>query len=166
MGQLYERRLGERRAAAMNPFASMHRAGVALAFGSDSPVTPFDPWGAVRAAAFHHDDAERLTVRAAFNAHTRGGHRARRSDEAGVLRPGAEATYAVWELASDLTVQTPDARVASWSTDLRAGVPVLPDVHPHAELPTCVQTVVGGRVVYATSAVSHAAPAAATEEQS
>ena len=85
---------------------------------------------------------ERMTVRAAFNAHTRGGHRARRDDEAGVLQPGAAATYAVWELSSELVVQTPDARVASWSTDVRAGVPVLPDVSPDVELPRCVQTVV------------------------
>ena len=61
----------------MNPFGSMHRAGVVLAFGSDSPITPIDPWAGVRAAVLHHAEDERLTVRAAFNAHTRGGHRAR-----------------------------------------------------------------------------------------
>jgi predicted amidohydrolase YtcJ len=129
----------------MNPFGSMARAGIVLAFGSDSPITPLDPWGGVRAAAFHHEPGERLTVRAAFNAHTRGGHRARRDDEAGILQPGSAATFAVWELSSDLVVQTPDERVASWSTDVRAGVPVLPDVSPGTSLPTCVRTVVAGR---------------------
>ena len=75
----------------MNPFGSLARAGVVLAFGSDSPITPLDPWAGVRAAAFHHEVDERMTVRAAFNAHTRGGHRARGDDEAGVLQPGAAA---------------------------------------------------------------------------
>ena len=28
-----------------NPMGAMHGVGVALAFGSDSPVTPLDPWG-------------------------------------------------------------------------------------------------------------------------
>ena len=147
-GELYEQRLGTERAHPMNPFASLQRAGVVLAFGSDSPVTPLHPWAGVRAAAYHHNADERLTVRAAFNAHTRGGHRARRDDEAGVLAPAAPATYAVWELTSDLTVQTPDERLAAWSTDPRAGVPVLPDLHPDAALPTCVETVVAGVTVY------------------
>ena len=147
-GELYERRLGADRARPMNPFGSMHRAGVALAFGSDSPITPLDPWAGVRAAAFHHDEEQRLTVRAAFNAHTRGGHRARRDDQGGVLVPAAPASYAVWELASELTVQTPDERLAAWSTDPRAGVPVLPDLHPDLALPTCVSTVVAGVPVY------------------
>jgi predicted amidohydrolase YtcJ len=132
----------------MNPFGSLHRSGVVLAFGSDSPVTPLDPWRAVQAAALHHDPEERLTVRAAFNAHTRGGHRARHDDAAGVLAPGAAATFAVWDVPGDLTVQTPDARVAAWSTDPRAGVPVLPDLQPDVELPICVRTVVRGTTVY------------------
>ena len=147
-GELYDQRLGWERARGMNPFGSLHRSGVVLAFGSDSPVTPLDPWSAVQAAALHHDPEERLTVRAAFNAHTRGGHRARHDDVAGVLAPGAAATFAVWDVPGDLTVQTPDARVAAWSTDPRAGVPVLPDLQPDVELPICVRTVVRGTTVY------------------
>jgi predicted amidohydrolase YtcJ len=146
-GGLYERRLGERYAA-MNPYASMTRAGVALAFGSDSPVTPFDPWATVRAAAFHHNPDERLTVRAAFGAHTRGGWRAARHDEGGVLVPGGAATLAVWDVPGELTVQTPDQRVAAWSTDPRAGVPVLPALHPEQPLPQCRRTYVDGRLVF------------------
>ena len=84
-GGLYERRLGAERAGAMNPFASMHKAGVVMAFGSDSPVTPLDPWAGVQAAAFHSNADERLSVETAFEAATRGGHRARRLDDAGVL---------------------------------------------------------------------------------
>ena len=48
-------------------------AGVRLALGSDSPVTPFDPWAAVRAAVEHHDPAQRLDVATALDAHTAGG---------------------------------------------------------------------------------------------
>jgi predicted amidohydrolase YtcJ len=132
----------------MNPYASMARAGVALAFGSDSPVTPFDPWGTVRAAAFHHNRDERLTVRAAFGAHTRGGWRAVRRDDAGVLAPGAAASLAVWDVAGELTVQAPDERLAAWSTDPRAGVPVLPSLHPDQALPVCRRTYVEGRLIF------------------
>lgn len=145
---LYARRLGVDRARPMNPLASLNRAGVALAFGSDTPVTAFDPWGGVRAAAWHHNEDERVTVRAAFNAHTRGGWRAALRDEGGVIALGAPASLAVWDVPGDLVVQTPDARVAAWSTDPRAGVPQLPDLHPDLDLPTCVMTVVDGEVAY------------------
>jgi predicted amidohydrolase YtcJ len=147
-GSLYAQRLGVERALPMNPYASLNRGGVALAFGSDSPVTPFGPWAAVRAAAHHHNEDERLTVRAAFNAHTRGGWRAARRDEGGVIAVGAPASVAVWDVPGDLLVQTPDPRVAAWSTDPRAGVPHLPDLHPDLELPTCVMTVVAGEVAF------------------
>ncbi len=53
-------------------------------------------------------------------------------DDAGVLAPGAAATYAVWDSDAELVVQTPDERVAAWSTDPRAGVPVLPDLSDRA----------------------------------
>lgn len=147
-GDLYAQRLGEERARSMNAFASLNRAGVALAFGSDTPVTPFGPWAAVRAATQHHAESERLTVRAAFNAHTRGGWRAARRDEGGVIALGAPASVAVWDVPGDLLVQTPDARVAAWSTDPRAGVPHLPDLHPDLDLPTCVMTLVHGQVAF------------------
>ncbi len=145
---LYAQRLGVDRSRPMNAFASLNRAGVALAFGSDSPVTPFGPWAAVRAAAWHHNESERITVRAAFNAHTRGGWRAARRDEGGVIALGAPASLAVWDLSGDLVVQTPDTRVAAWSTDPRAGVPHLPDLHPDLDLPRCVMTLVAGEVAF------------------
>ncbi|MEW2130006.1 amidohydrolase [Streptomyces sp. NPDC005435] len=144
---MYARRLGVERARTLNPFAALLRAGVPLAFGSDSPVTPLDPWGTVRAAAFHHTPAHRVSVRAAFTAHTRGGWRAIGRDDAGVLVPGAPADYAVWRTGA-LVVQAPDDRVARWSTDPRSGTPGLPDLGPDRELPVCLRTVVGGRTVY------------------
>jgi predicted amidohydrolase YtcJ len=144
---MYVTRLGAERAAAMNPYAAMVRAGIPLALGSDAPVTPLDPWGAVRAAAFHRTPAHRISVRAAFTAHTRGGWRALGRDDAGVLVPGAPASYAVWA-PTDLVVQAPDERVSNWSTDPRSGVPGLPDLTPGTPLPSCLATVVNGRTVH------------------
>jgi predicted amidohydrolase YtcJ len=129
-GQLYETRLGRERAAPMNPFGRMHRAGVVLAFGSDSPITPIDPWAAIRAAVHHHDEGERLDVATAFDAHTRGGHLARRDDSAGVLAAGAAATYAVWDVSA------------------RAEPSALPALNPDDALPQCIQTVVAGTVIF------------------
>jgi predicted amidohydrolase YtcJ len=102
----------------------------------------------VRAAAWHRTETERVTVRAAFNASTRGGWRAARRDEGGVVALGAPASLAVWDVPGDLVVQTPDARIAAWSTDPRAGVPQLPDLHPDVDLPTCVLTLVRGRIAF------------------
>ncbi|MGA5422016.1 amidohydrolase [Streptomyces lavendulocolor] len=146
-GGMYAERLGAERARTLNPYAAMLRAGVPLAFGSDSPVTPLDPWGTVRAAAFHRTPEHRISVRAGFTAHTRGGWRATGRDDAGVLVPGAPADYAVWR-ADELVVQTPDDRVARWSTDPRSGTPGLPDLTPGADLPVCLRTVVSGRTVF------------------
>lgn len=144
---MYAQRLGRERARTLNPYAALLRAGVPLALGSDSPVTPLDPWGTVRAAAFHRTPEHRVSVRAAFTAHTRGGWRAIGRDDAGVLVPGAPADYAVWE-TGELLVQVPDTRVANWSTDPRSGTPGLPDLTPGAPLPVCLRTVVGGRAVH------------------
>uniref|UniRef100_UPI003C7E8ABE amidohydrolase n=2 Tax=Streptomyces TaxID=1883 RepID=UPI003C7E8ABE len=144
---MYARRLGAERAATLNPYAALLRAGVPLAFGSDSPVTPLDPWGTVRAAAHHRTPDHRVSVRAGFTAHTRGGWRAVGRDDGGVLVPGAPADYAVWR-TGDLLVQAPDDRVARWSTDPRSGTPGLPDLSPGADLPVCLRTVVFGQNVY------------------
>lgn len=144
---MYARRLGAGRARTLNPYAALLRAGVPLAFGSDSPVTPLDPWGTVRAAAFHRTPEHRISVRAGFTAHTRGGWRAVGRDDAGTLVPGAPADYAVWR-TRELVVQAPDDRVARWSTDPRSGTPGLPDLTPGAALPVCLRTVVFGQTVY------------------
>jgi predicted amidohydrolase YtcJ len=132
---MYAVRLGGRRAAGMNPFAAMAAAGVRLAFGSDTPVTPFDPWGAVRAAVRHHTADQRLDVAAAFAAHTIGGHRAAPArvvagELAGRLVPGAPATFAVWQL--------PEPAVPG-------GLPDLDDDRP---APRCLLTLAAGRPLF------------------
>ncbi|MDN5748594.1 MAG: amidohydrolase family protein [Pseudonocardia sp.] len=97
-GALYAERLGTR-AAAMNPFAALHAAGVVLALGSDAPVTPLGPWAAVRAAVDHRTPGSGLTWAQALAAHTVGGHRAAgdRDPLAGRIVEGAPASYALWD---------------------------------------------------------------------
>lgn len=68
---MYADRLGERWADT-NPFAALVAAGVPLAFGSDSPVTPLGPWAAIRAATDHHHPAHRIPFEVALAAHTGG----------------------------------------------------------------------------------------------
>lgn len=125
---MYAQRLGVDRSLASNPIGALAGVGVALAFGSDSPVTPLDPWGSVRAATAHHNPVSRISVKAAFAAHTRGGWRAVHDDGHGVLDPGAPATFAVWETAGS-----------------RTGLPALRADEP---LPICRRTVLRGSTIY------------------
>ena len=127
---MYAERLGLPRALTLNPFAAMQAAGVRLALGSDAPVTPLDPWGGVRAAVAHHTPGAGLDLAAAFEAHTRGGHRAAGDDTAGEVAVGASADLAVWQVS-----------------DLDAGTG-LPSAEPGAAVPGCLRTVVRGEVVF------------------
>lgn len=136
---LYAERLGQARARAMNPFAALAAAGVPLALGSDSPVTPFDPWGAVRACAFHQQPQQRISTHAAFLAHTRGAWRAAGLDDRGALYPGSPATYAVWA-AGDLVG--------------RSGMQRLPDLTPGVAAPRCLRTVVAGGTAFDAGALA------------
>ena len=141
---MYARRLGPERGSTLNPVARLAAAGVPLALGSDSPVTPFDPWGAVAAAVHHHQPQHRISARAAFRAHTRGGWRAARDvSSAGEIRLGAPASLAIWRVG-ELAVQAPDGRVAAWSTDPRSGTPLLPALGPDHAVPVCLRTIRDG----------------------
>ncbi|GAB2467170.1 amidohydrolase [Jatrophihabitans fulvus] len=126
---MYAQRLGPRRALGLNRVGDLHRRGVPLAFGSDSPVTELGPWAAVRAAATHHDPGASMSVAAAFAAHTAGGRAAAGRPAHDVVTVGAPADLAVWEGAGEL----------------RDGLPELAD----AELPRCVRTLRAGRTVFA-----------------
>ncbi|HEX8488089.1 MAG TPA: amidohydrolase [Propionibacteriaceae bacterium] len=141
-GELYEYRLGADRAHRMNPLGSLHRSGVPLAFGSDSPVTPLAGWETVRAAMQHHRPGERVDARTAFDAATRGGHWAARDDGAGTLAVGARASLAVWE--------------ESGRTRTDADSPVdLPGLEPGSPLPECVLTLASGRLVHDAGVLTH-----------
>ncbi|MGW4766722.1 amidohydrolase [Nocardia sp. NPDC004278] len=146
---MYATRLGSERAAALNPFAAMAAAGIALAIGSDAPVTALDPWSAIRAAVNHRTSGHGLSPRAAFAAATRGAWRAGgiRDGLAGTLVPGAPASYAIWD-AGDLVVAAAADTVQRWSTDPRSRVPGLPSLDPEAKLPTCLRTVHRGVTIH------------------
>ncbi|MGH3940655.1 MAG: amidohydrolase [Pseudonocardiaceae bacterium] len=124
---MYALRLGASRAAEMNPYALLAALGVGLAFGSDAPVTPLDPWGTVRAAARHHSPGSEINAIEALAAHTYGGYRAAATDDrmAGTLTPGAPASYAIWANGN-----LPGA-------DL-----------PGGDTPACLRTVHRGQVVF------------------
>ncbi|MET3805199.1 putative amidohydrolase YtcJ [Nakamurella sp. UYEF19] len=158
---MYARRLGRDRAVLMNPFAALASAGVALALSSDAPVTAASPWAAVQAAVHHRTAGSGLSPRAAFTAHTRGGHRAAgRTDRGiGTITVGAPAHLAVF-ITGELVRPAANPLVARWSTDPRSRVPLLPDLTPGATLPTTIATIAGGRVVYDTG-LFHGVPAAA-----
>ena len=123
---MYAERLGRERARGMNPVRSMLDAGVRVALGSDSPVTRFAPWEALRACLQHHDDDQRTSVEEAFRAHTVGGYEAAGMDGHGVLRVGGAATFAVWD------------RVGGGLPDLSGSLPP----------PRALQTVVDGTVAH------------------
>ena len=156
---MYAARLGRERARRMNPFADMTAAGMSLAFGSDTPVTPFAPWEAIRGAANHHNPAQRIPVESALLAHTRGGWRAAGIDDRGYLALDQPATFAVWSIdryARPDNEPEPgnDARTGN---DARPGNDpesggwtraALPDLSPGATLPINLRTVIRGRTVF------------------
>ena len=102
---LYAARFGVEAARATNAVAWFAAEGVPLAFSSDSPVTPLDPWGAVLAAE-RHRGGWGIDRRRAMAAHTRGGRYAAGQDHVGALRPGQRADLAVWS-ADPLAAEDP-----------------------------------------------------------
>ncbi|WP_218219889.1 hypothetical protein [Nesterenkonia sp. Act20] len=108
-----------------------------------------NPWAVVTRHVHHEQDP--VSVRAGFNAQTRGAYRSLpeasgTAATAAQLDPGARATYGVWEVDS-LAVQTPDSRTAAWSTDVRARTPLLPYLDGET-LPALRATVIDGDQVH------------------
>ena len=123
---MYAARLADRWRAT-NPLRAIAEAGVSLAFGSDSPVTPLGPWAAVRAAVHHHAPEHGLDPWDAYVAHTRGSAGAGPSD---ATRPSAPADLVVWDVPA--------------GTDRHR----LPDLTPGVPLPEATRTVVAGRTIH------------------
>lgn len=67
---LYSERIGWGRARLMNRFGSMTKAGIRLAAGSDSTVTPLDPFLQMHSLRNHHLAEERLSPETALFMHT------------------------------------------------------------------------------------------------
>jgi predicted amidohydrolase YtcJ len=149
-GGMYETRLGDR-SQQMNRWGSLQTSGASVCFSSDSPVTPNTPWDAVHAAMHHHNCDERISGRAAFAAHTRGGWRALgpQFDSEGVIEVGASANLATWRV-DDYHVSVPDSRVTQWSTDPRSATVPLPDLggDDSPVIPVNVCTIIKGEIAY------------------
>ncbi len=103
--QLYARCFGTEVSRRSNPLAWFDAERVIMAFGSDSTVTPLDPWGAVSAAERHRGGLG-LSRRAALHAHTRGGRDVAGQDEVGPVAAGKRADLAVWS-ENPLAVEDP-----------------------------------------------------------
>lgn len=101
---MYAERLGAERAIACNPLADLVDGGVAVALGSDAPVTPLDPWGGVYAAVDHRTPAAGMRPFDAFDAATHGGWHAGRAEHPdGPLAIGAPAHLALWSTGQTLS---------------------------------------------------------------
>jgi predicted amidohydrolase YtcJ len=97
-GGLYERRLGQTRARAMNPLRLLTERGVLVGVGSDAPVVPMDPWLTIHAIEHHHDPGQRMGRAEALRLHTAGSARlAHREGKQGVLEPGMHADFAAYD---------------------------------------------------------------------
>ena len=124
-------RIGAERAARQYPIRSLADRGTALSFGSDWPVTDLAPLdGLLTAVTRQTPDgepsggwypAERVDLRTALRAYTRGVALQGFRDEAGTLRPGSVADL-VW-LGADLrAADLPALRAAPVLGTWRAGV--------------------------------------------
>ncbi|HVE75910.1 MAG TPA: amidohydrolase [Actinomycetota bacterium] len=67
---MYRQRLGQARSRRMNPFAAMVGEGMRPAGGSDSTVTPLDPFAGMAAAMGHHEPEHRVEAGTALRMFT------------------------------------------------------------------------------------------------
>lgn len=122
---MYVERLGRDRALATNPLAGLADAGVALALGSDAPVTPMDPWGGVHAAVDHRTPTSGLRPFDAFDAATHGGWYAVRTEHpGGPLSAGAPADLALWATTENLSTVLAERARPDCRALLVAGIPI------------------------------------------
>jgi predicted amidohydrolase YtcJ len=133
------------------PVATLLAQGVPVCLGSGAGSA--DLWAAIRACLEHEDPDQRISARAGFTAATRAGLRALpaavadRYGMAGRIAPSAPATFGTWATEA-LSVQAPDGRVAAWSTDARAGTPLLPVLEEGTAAPRWLSMVVEGTEAY------------------
>lgn len=95
-GGMIEKRLGPARAARTNPHRTMLAAGIPLAGGSDSYVTPMDSLLGIHSAVNRPNESERLSVFDAVGLFTSGAARASFDEsKRGTLEVGKEASFTV-----------------------------------------------------------------------
>ncbi|HEV2756150.1 MAG TPA: amidohydrolase family protein [Actinomycetota bacterium] len=89
--ELYARRIGPERALGMNRFGTMAARGLRLGAGSDSTVTPLDPFLQMASLRGHHVEEERMTAAAALEMHTVGSRAMAGDASAGAIAAGQAA---------------------------------------------------------------------------
>jgi predicted amidohydrolase YtcJ len=95
-GGMIEKRLGAARAARTNPHRTMLAAGIPLAGGSDSYVTPMDSLLGIHSAVNRPNESERVSVFDAVGLFTSGAARASFDEsKRGTLEVGKEASFTV-----------------------------------------------------------------------
>jgi predicted amidohydrolase YtcJ len=93
---LYAQRIGWERASKMNRFASMLNAGILLGAGSDSTVTPLDPFLQIASLRAHHIKDQQLGRIESLRLHTLGARAlAEGPGLAGTVEVGAPADLVV-----------------------------------------------------------------------
>ena len=96
-GGMYAARVGERRARSMNDVRRVLRDGCVCGFGSDSPITPFDPLGGVAAAVAPSAAIHAVPFTDAFRCATLGGSALARDPSRGRIAAGYRADFVVWD---------------------------------------------------------------------
>lgn len=124
------------------PLGALAGAGVPFALGG-----AIAPWQIITSALY--EGPAPISARAAFNAMTRGAWRLTPGvfEPRGIIRIGAPADLALWQV-DVLAVQAPDERTAFWSTDERAGTPLLPALGEGETDPRLVSVMHRGRLIH------------------
>lgn len=122
---MYFTRLGKR-ALGMNPFSRMLKAGLIVAGGSDSTVTPLDPFLGIAAALQHHVEDFAVSIEEALRMFTiwpaLAGHQ---ESERGSIEKGKRADLCV--VSEDPTVLAPEEIakievIETWVSGNRRGI--------------------------------------------
>lgn len=135
------------------PVATLLSAGIPVSLGTGS--SPHSLWHGIRSLLEHSTPQQRVSARAGFTAATRAGARALPQElahtwmAAGRIAAGSPAHVNLWR-ANELSVQAPDGRVSGWSTDARAGTPLLPVLAGDAPLPQLVAHLHEGNLRFGT----------------
>lgn len=113
-GKKYAQALGDARSARTNPVGALHKAGVLVAGGSDSNVTPISPLLGIHSAVNHSNPAYRVGLQTAVRLFTEHGARiAHEERRKGRIAEGLQADLVVVEgdFISRPSPQLKDARV-------------------------------------------------------
>lgn len=96
--QLYATRLGIKRSLFSNPFRTILDAGIKIAGGSDSYVTPMDPMLGIHSAVNHYSPTQRVTVDEAIRMYTTtAAYAAFEENQKGTIEPGKLADLVALE---------------------------------------------------------------------